>query len=291
MTEHREPTTDPRPALPLELHRRVSKDTRLCISLSGRPSDLGTRFHNFLYAELGLDFVYKASTTTDLAAAVAGIRALGIRGCGVSMPFKEAVIPLVDELTASAAAIDSVNTVVNTDGHLVAHNTDYLAVVNLLADHGVRPAGPAVVLGSGGMAKACVAALRDEGFEDLTVVARNAETGPALARAYGARWTEGATGLRPALLVNATPVGMAGGAGAQELPAPRDVVAAAGAVLEVVAVPQETPLVRLAREVGAEVITGAEVAAVQAAEQFALYTGVRPTGDQVRRAGEFSRAG
>ncbi|WP_432506735.1 shikimate 5-dehydrogenase [Kineococcus arenarius] len=273
------------------MHRRVSKDTRLCISLSGRPSDLGTRFHNFLYAELGLDFVYKASTTTDLAAAVAGIRALGIRGCGVSMPFKEAVIPLVDELTASAAAIDSVNTVVNTDGHLVAHNTDYLAVVNLLADHGVRPAGPAVVLGSGGMAKACVAALRDEGFEDLTVVARNAETGPALARAYGARWTEGATGLRPALLVNATPVGMAGGAGAQELPAPRDVVAAAGAVLEVVAVPQETPLVRLAREVGAEVITGAEVAAVQAAEQFALYTGVRPTGDQVRRAGEFSRAG
>ncbi len=291
MTEHREPTTDPRPALPLELRDRVSKDTRLCISLSGRPSNLGTRFHNFLYAELGLDYLYKASTTTDVAAAVAGIRALGIRGCGVSMPFKEAVIPLVDEMTPSAAAIDSVNTIVNTDGRLVAHNTDYLAVVGLLSAHGVRPTGPAVVLGSGGMAKACLAALRDEGFEDLTVVARNPQAGPALAAAYGARWLPGAAQLRPSLLVNATPVGMAGGEDAQELPAPRDVVAAAAAVVEVVAVPEDTPLVRLARATGAEVVTGTEIAAVQAAEQFALYTGVRPTDEQVRRAGEFSRAG
>ncbi len=297
MTEPRDAAPDPAttpattPALPLALHERVSRDTRLCISLSGRPSNLGTRFHNHLYAELGLDFVYKACTTTDVAAAVAGIRALGIRGCGVSMPFKEAVIPLVDELTASAAAIDSVNTIVNTDGHLVAHNTDYLAVANLLAARGVRPGGPAVVLGSGGMAKACVAALRDGGHEDLTVVARNREAGPALARAYGARWVPGAESLRPDLLVNATPVGMAGGDGAQDLPAPRDVVAAAAAVVEVVAVPELTPLVRLAREGGAVVVTGTEIAAVQAAEQFALYTGVRPTDEQVRRAGEFSRAG
>ena len=75
--------------------RSITKDTVLCMSLAGRPSNVGTRFHNFLYAELDLDFVYKAFTTTDLAAAVAGIRALGIRGCGVSMPFKEDVIPLV----------------------------------------------------------------------------------------------------------------------------------------------------------------------------------------------------
>jgi shikimate 5-dehydrogenase len=57
--------------------RSISKDTVLCMSLAGRPSNIGTRFHNFLYAELGLDFVYKAFTTTDLPAAIAGIRALG----------------------------------------------------------------------------------------------------------------------------------------------------------------------------------------------------------------------
>ena len=267
----------------------ISKDTQLCISLSGRPSNLGTRFHNFLYAELGLDYVYKAFTTTDVAAAVGGIRALGIRGAGISMPFKEAVIPLVDELQPSAAAIRSVNTIVNTDGHLLACNTDYLAVAGLIASHGITPTGTTAVLGSGGMAKACVAALRDSGFGDLLVVARNEAAGRALAQAYGARWLPALGEQRPALLVNATPVGMAGGPAADDLPVAPEVVQAAAAVLEVVAVPEETPLVRLARRTGAEVVTGTEVAALQAAEQFSLYTGVTPTPDQVRRAGEFSR--
>ena len=88
----------------------LSKDTRLCISLAARPSNIGTRFHNYLYEQLGLDFIYKAFTTTDIAAAIGGVRALGIRGCSVSMPFKEAVIPLVDVMEDSAAAIESVNT-------------------------------------------------------------------------------------------------------------------------------------------------------------------------------------
>ena len=268
----------------------LSKDTQVCLSLSGRPSNLGTRFHNFLYAELGLDFVYKAFTTTDLPAAIGGIRALGIRGAGISMPFKEAVIPLVDALEPSAAAIDSVNTVVNTDGHLLAHNTDYLAVAGLLATHGVLASGPAAVLGSGGMAKASLAALRDNGFDDLVVVARNPQAGPALAEAYGARWVPDLGGLRPTLLLNATPVGMAGGPAAADLPVPRAAVEAAEALFEVVAVPEDTPFVRLGRELGKQVVTGTEVAALQAAEQFVLYTGVRPNEDQVRRAGEFSRA-
>ncbi|GAA0303841.1 shikimate 5-dehydrogenase [Kineococcus aurantiacus] len=267
----------------------ISKDTQLCLSLSGRPSNLGTRFHNFLYAELGLDFVYKAFTTDDLPAAIGGIRALGVRGAGISMPYKEAVIPLVDELEASAAAIDSVNTIVNTGGRLVAHNTDYVAVATLLAEHGITPQGAAAVLGSGGMAKASLAALRDNGFDDLLVVARNEATGAPLAAQYGARWLPVLGAERPALVLNATPVGMAGGPAEHDLPVAREVVEAARAVFEVVAVPEDTSLVRLARELGRTVVTGTEVAALQAAEQFALYTGVRPTPDQVRRAGEFSR--
>ncbi len=104
------------------MSQKINKDTHLCISLAGRPSNIGTRFHNFLYEELGLDFVYKACTTTDLAAAIAGIRGLGIRGCGVSMPYKEACIPCLDELDASARALQSVNTIVNDDGYLRAYN-------------------------------------------------------------------------------------------------------------------------------------------------------------------------
>jgi shikimate dehydrogenase len=150
----------------------ITRDTSLCVSLAARPSNIGTRFHNFLYDELGLDFVYKAFAPVDLEAAVAGIRGLGIRGAGVSMPFKEACIPLLDELDPSAAAIDSVNTIVNDGGRLRGYNTDYLAVQQVLAAHEVPPDLEFPVLGNGGMAKAVVAALRDAGFTCGTVVAR-----------------------------------------------------------------------------------------------------------------------
>ena len=117
-----------------------------------------------------------------------GIRALGFRGCSVSMPFKEAIIPLVDNLEPSALAIESVNTVVNEDGLLTASNTDYEAVAQLLTEHSVDTAKSVIVRGSGGMAKAVVAAFRGTGFEDVTVLARNEQAGPALAEKYGYRW-------------------------------------------------------------------------------------------------------
>ena len=113
----------------------LNKDTTLCISLAARPSNIGTSFHNYIYAELGLNYIYKAFAPADLAQAVAGIRGLGIRGAGVSMPYKEDVIALVDIMDASAAAIDSVNTIVNDGGVLTAYNTDYLAIARLLADN------------------------------------------------------------------------------------------------------------------------------------------------------------
>ncbi len=269
----------------------ITKDTQLCVSLSGKPSNLGTRFHNHLYAELGLDYLYKAFTTSDLPSAVAGIRALGIRGCGVSMPFKEDVIALVDSMDDSATAISSVNTIVNTDGHLRAYNTDYVAVVRLLEAHHVDPDSPFAVLGSGGMARAVVAALRDSGFGVGVVVARNEGTGRPLAAEYGYPWRATVGPDRPALVINATPVGMAGGPAADDLPVERAVVDAARTVFEVVAMPIETPLVRRARDRGATVITGGEVQALQAEEQFVLYTGIRPTEEQLARAAAFSRAG
>lgn len=267
----------------------LDKDMTLCVSLSARPSNIGTRFHNFLYDELGLPFVYKAFTTDDIAGALAGVRALGIRGCSVSMPFKEAVIPLVDVLEPSATAIDSVNTIVNDDGRLSASNTDYEAVATLLDQHRVDRSLPVLVRGSGGMAKAVVAAFRGAGFDDLTVLARNVSAGRALADRYGYRSIGGLPTPGHGVLVNVTPLGMSG-ADEDTLSFPVDLVEAAEVVLDVVAMPAETPLVRSARAAGTKVVTGAEVIALQAARQFERYTGVRLTDDQVARASTFSRA-
>jgi shikimate dehydrogenase len=268
----------------------LNKDTRVCISLAARPSNIGTRFHNYLYDQLGLDFIYKAFTTTDIAAAIGGVRALGIRGCSVSMPFKQDVIALVDEIEPSAQAIGSVNTIVNDDGHLTASNTDYIAVQLLIAEHDLDPAESILVQGSGGMANAVAAAFRDNGFREGTIVARNRDTGPALAHRLGYDYASEVGSRTASVIVNVTPVGMAGGPEEARSAFDSTTIANAHTVFDVVALPSETPLIAAARAAGVKVITGAEVVALQAAEQFERYTGVRPTAEQVAAASAVSRA-
>lgn len=107
-----------------------------------------------------------------------GIRALGIRGCAVSMPFKEDVILLLDALDPSASVIASVN----SGEALRGYNTDFLAVYQLL--EGLHPQTRFVLRGSGGMAKAVAAALKQRGLSG-TIAARNAAKGQALAAQYG----------------------------------------------------------------------------------------------------------
>lgn len=269
----------------------LNKDMTLCISLSARPSNNGTRFHNHLYEALGLNWIYKAFAPTDLVQAIAGVRGLGIRGCAISMPYKEDVIALVDRMDASATAIESVNTIVNDDGVLTAYNTDYSAIAQLIERNGLDPDSSVLLRGSGGMAKATTAAFRDAGFGDVTIVARNEKVGRGLAELYGYPWIPERGERTADIIVNVTPIGMAGGPEEHTLSFPQEAIAAASVVFDVVAMPAETPLVTAGRVAGRTVINGGEVATLQALEQFVLYTGIRPSEAQVRAAEDFMRAG
>jgi shikimate dehydrogenase len=271
----------------MELH--VNRDTRLCMSLSGRPGNFGTRFQNFLYRELGLNFIYKAFTTQDLLSAIGGIRALGIRGCAISMPFKEACIEFLDELDSSARGIESVNTIVNEGGKLTGYNTDYWAVRSLLQTRKIPPSTRFALRGSGGMAKAVARALSDLGFRDGLIVGRNEATGSALAARDGYRWRRELGDEKAGLLINVTPIGMSGGAEAGDLAFSEEAIARTECVFDVVAIPPETPLLRRARALGKPTISGAEVIVLQAVEQFVLYTGVRPEPELIDRAAAFAR--
>lgn len=268
--------------------RELNKDTVLCISLAARPSNVGTRFHNFLYDALDLNFVYKAFAPLDITDAIRGIRGLGIRGAAVSMPYKATVMELLDAIDASAAEIGAVNTIVNTAGHLHGYNTDVIAVEQLLASHRVRPDIPVALLGAGGMASACAAALARGGFGAVTVVARNREAGCALADRHGWSWQETAE-PRFSMILNATPVGMAGGADADRMPVADVVVDHADTVFDVIAYPADTPLMRYAVARGKQCISGADVMVLQAVEQFELYTGIRPASELVAAAAAHSR--
>lgn len=262
----------------------LNRDTTVCISLSGRPSNHGIKFHNYLYEKFGLDFLYKAMTTTDIKAAIGGVRALGIRGCSVSMPFKQDVIPLMDEMDHSASVIGAVNTIVNTDGYLHAYNTDVIAVASLLQSHAVDNSLPFVLQGSGGMARAVAGAFYDAGFKQGTIIARNEKAGRELADKYGYAWVSSVNEASAPIIVNVTPIGMEGAPEADALSFPQASIDTATVVFDVVAMPVETPLIRAARAAGKEVITGGEVIALQAAEQFRLYTDVEVSAADVEEA-------
>lgn len=270
--------------------QEINKDTQLCMSLAGRPGNFGTRFHNYLYQQLELNYIYKAFTTTDIQAAVGGVRALGIRGCAVSMPFKENCIPFLDELDPSATAIASVNTIVNDGGFLRAYNTDYIAISKLLAQNAINKDTSFILRGSGGMAKAVTAALRDAGFRKGLIVARNEQNGKALAEQYGYSWVQDiAENQSAGMIINVTPIGMQGSTDAESLAFTPRLIEQADIVFDVVALPAQTPLIRYATEQGKKVISGAEVIVLQAVEQFVLYTGIRPDDDQIAAAAAYAR--
>ncbi len=269
----------------------VDRDTVMCISLAARPGNHGNKFHNFLYADLGLNYLYKSFSSSDIGATIGGIRSLGIRGASVSMPYKESCMPYLDHIDPSAAAIDSVNTIVNDDGVLTGFNTDFIAVRTMLDVYEIPRDTEFALLGAGGMAKAVLAALHDAGFRSGTVISpRGGERGKALAERYDVRSDTSIGATAPGLLLNATPIGMEGGPEVDQLAFPGSAIEAAHTIFDVVYLPPQTPMVKYALGLGKKVLTGDEVMRRQAEEQFVLYTGVRPTVDQIARAEAYASA-
>ncbi|MFQ0970695.1 shikimate 5-dehydrogenase [Gilliamella sp. BG1] len=274
--------------------RIINKDTTVCMSLSARPSNFGTRFHNYLYEKLHLNYLYKAFTTNNLKDAIYGIKALGIRGCAISMPYKEACIEFIDELDDSVKSIQSINTIVNTNHHLKAYNTDYIAVAKLIVENKIDNTTPFVLKGSGGMANAVIGAFYDAGFKNGIIAARNQQKGEALAKRYGYKWVKDEQEILPhqaKLIINVTPIGMLGAIEFEALAFPTTMIKNADIVFDVVALPVDTPMIKYAQKINKIIISGADVAVLQALEQFVLYTGVTPSDELVRQAGEFARQG
>jgi shikimate dehydrogenase len=263
------------------------------MSISARPSHFGIRFHNFLYEELGLNYLYKSFAAPSREAFDDGIRAmksLGIRGCGISMPYKEHALSFVDELTPAASHIGAINTLVNDQGRLTGWNTDSTAMRAMLSRIETPPQTTSVLLlGSGGMARAIAWALADLGFSKTVIASRNEETGAKLAQEFGLIWKHADLTQHADVLINATPIGMAPNFKESDpLPFIETQIQAATWVMDSVASPPETRLVRISKGLGKKTVSGFEITLLQAVEQFVLYTGVRPTPEQAQRAAAFA---
>jgi shikimate dehydrogenase len=228
------------------------------------------------YAAIDLPFTYVPFRVTDLDGAVGGVRALGIRGVGVSMPFKQDVMRLLDALDPLAARIGAVNTVVNDDGRLTGHNTDALGAVRALEEVRALAGARVLVLGAGGAARAVVHGLVERGAR-VTVANRSQAKADEVARSAGAASPPLDVALarisEADIVVNATSRGMVEVDAAS--PVPEGALGEGQVVMDIVYKPITTELVRAARRRGATVVHGGRMLLHQAAAQFELYTGVR----------------
>jgi shikimate dehydrogenase len=245
----------------------------LCGSLSRLASPLGRTMHEAGYRATGLAFTYVPFEVRELSGAITGMRALGIRGFGVSHPFKQEVMPLLDALDPVAARIGAVNTIVNDDGHLVGHNTDWVGAVRALEEDRPSLSGARVLLlGAGGAARAIAFGLRERGA-DTTIANRDASRGARLAGETGARavpFDEVSRARDYEVVINATTVGQKDVT--LESPVPEASLGAGQLVMDIVYKPVQTRLLAAAERRGARVVHGGRMLLHQAAAQFELYT-------------------
>lgn len=262
----------------------IDKDTKLCISISARPGSFGTTVHNEAYKACGLNFIYKSFGVSDIAGAVAGIRALGVRGSAVSMPFKETVIQYLDELDDTAHQIGAVNTIVNEDGTLIGYNTDAYGAQRALEEISDIASKKVLLLGAGGAAKAVVYALGQLGIGNVVITNRTYDKALMLAEKTGYNCTEWDSRSQAGadVIVNTTSVGMH--PDIDECPIDENSIAGCVAVMDIVINPVETVLLQTAKRLNKQIIPGYKMCLHQAAMQFQLYTGRTPPMDVMEKS-------
>jgi shikimate dehydrogenase len=244
--------------------------------------------HNAASASLGLDFVYIPFHVKpdQLQKAIEGLRALSITGVNVTIPHKEAVIPLLDRLDSSAQRTRAVNTIVNEAGVLVGYNTDGAGFCYALEHeanfncHGKK----IVIIGAGGSAKAIASALAGQPIKSLSIINRHSERARQLAMllSFSNATVESIEYENPQswikacheadLVINTTPVGMAPDSHALPLP---DIswLQSNQLICDIIYSPPTTEFLKRAKIVGASILNGAGMLAGQGVLAYEKFTG------------------
>ncbi len=254
---------------------------------------LSPAIHNAAFKDLQMDWAYLpfGCEPEDLQVSIRGLAAAGVRGMNVTMPHKLPAMAAMDEIAPSARSIGALNTIQVQNGRLIGHNTDGDGLIRFLDwDLGVvLKDARAVVIGTGGSARAAVAALGSAGVAHLCVLARDIGKAEDL-RGVAGNVTFEAAALsddpahwvgRAGVIINATPVGQA-----NEPPViPTDAIAPTSVLVDLVYRPPVTPLIQAARDRGAIAHSGLGMLLHQAAISFEIWTGTAPPMDAMSAAG------
>jgi 3-dehydroquinate dehydratase / shikimate dehydrogenase len=241
--------------------------------VAGNPirSSLSPIMMNTAFRRETVNAVYLALQTTKLADLLKLVNEIPIQGLSVTMPLKQEMMEHLEHTDPLSAKIGAVNTVLRQEGKLYGFNTDVAGITGPLEKRLPLRGAKVLVLGAGGAARAAVFGTRDKGA-DVFILNRTPETAQKLARQSGAKTIkkDALAKTNFDVVINATPIGMAGNKAPQILEA-KDLNTRL--VFDLVYNPLETPLLRLARQANIPIITGIEMFVQQGARQFEIFTG------------------
>jgi len=255
---------------------RIDARTRV-YAIIGSPVEhsLSPAMHNAGFEACGINAVYVAFKVDDVAAALAGVRALGVAGLSVTVPHKVSVMAHLDRIEEAARQVGAVNTVVREQGKLVGYNTDVAGAMAALAPHTAFRAQRFLIIGAGGAARAIGFGLWQRGAE-ITIANRSEERGRELASDLACRFVplSETQAVSADCIIQATSVGMA--PGPERSPVPAQILRPGMVAMDIVYKPLQTRFLRDAAERGCTCIGGLTMLLEQAVEQFRLWTGHSP---------------
>ncbi|MBQ1190445.1 MAG: shikimate dehydrogenase [Lachnospiraceae bacterium] len=275
----------------------------MCLLGSPCRHSISPMMHNKAFESLGLDYRYLAFEVneTTLKTAVEGLKALGARGFNLTMPCKNQMVSLCDELSPAAKLIGAVNTVVNNHGILTGHNTDGIGYMQSVKDAGFDIIGKKMtLLGAGGAATAILVQAALDGVSEISVFLRKTSRFYERAEITAKALME-ETNCKiklcdfndpellcheladSAILVNGTSIGMAPDVDACPIPS-ADLLPDGIIVSDIIYNPKETKLLTMAREKGLPYFNGTYMLLYQGAEAFRLWTGCEMPVDLIKNS-------
>jgi len=241
--------------------------------------------YNAAFKALGLNYVYVPLVVKDLAKAVEGIRHLGIKAIGVTIPYKVDVVPYLDTLDNDAKSIGAVNAIINSNGTLLGANTDGKGAVKALQEVTDITGKKVVLLGAGGSARAIAFAIAEK-VKDLVIINRTENAAAALAKPVNCRHKT-LDSLEQEIhdahiVINATSVGMV--PTAEESLIEKALLSSKLVIMDLVPNPKETKLLKDAKEKGCQIVYGDRMLLWQGVLKFTVYTGIEPPLEVMEKA-------
>lgn len=244
---------------------------------------LSPLMHNAAFGHIGFNAVYLAFGVRDrdLASAVAGIRALGIKGASVTIPHKINVMDHLDEIEGTALKIGAVNTIVNKDGHLYGYNSDCLGAMSALREKTDIKGKKVIMAGAGGAARAIGFGILAEGGE-LTILNHIKEEGEKLSGDLGVNYYPLSEYRDHScdIFINTTPLGMTPDTGSMAVTP--DFLNKTMVVMDIVYNPLKTRLLKEAEKLGCTIVDGLSMFVYQGVSQFESWTGEKAPVDLMR---------